>query len=156
VLVRRRYRNGRFGPVKSDYSRRDVPLAPGMARRLWALRKQRKAKDDALVFGSDGEPLDRYAALRAVHAAGKKAGVPWVGLHRLRHTCASILFGRGMNVKQVQAWLGHHAASFTLDTYIHLISDELPDAGFFDEFSAEVEVGVRGLNAGQEGVEASR
>jgi integrase len=25
----------------------------------------------------------------------------------------------------VQKWLGHHSAAFTLETYIHLLSDEL-------------------------------
>lgn len=36
-----------------------------------------------------------------------------------------MLFERGANAKQVQRWLGHHAASFTLDTYIHLLADDL-------------------------------
>lgn len=30
-----------------------------------------------------------------------------------------------MNAKQVQAWLGHHAASFTLDVYVHLLPDDV-------------------------------
>jgi hypothetical protein len=30
-------------------------------------------------------------------------------------------FAEGRNVVQVQRWLGHHAPSFTLDTYIHLL-----------------------------------
>lgn len=45
-----------------------------------------------------------------------------------RHTCAAILFERGLNVKQVQRWLGHHSASFTLDTYNHLLDEGLPRA----------------------------
>ena len=31
------------------------------------------------------------------------------------------------NAKQVQHWLGHHAASFTLDTYVHLLEGDLGD-----------------------------
>jgi integrase len=50
----------------------------------------------------------------------------------LRHTCATTLFRHGLNAKQVQGWLGHHAASFTIDTYIHLLEDDLPDASFLD------------------------
>lgn len=38
-----------------------------------------------------------------------------------------MLFDRGLNVKQVQRWLGHHSASFTLDTYIHLLDERLPE-----------------------------
>jgi integrase len=51
--------------------------------------------------------------------------VPWAGLHSFRHTVASMLFAEGRNAKQVQPWLGHHSAAFTLETYIHLLSDEL-------------------------------
>lgn len=29
--------------------------------------------------------------------------------------------------KQIQRWLGHHRASFTLDTYVHLLDEELPE-----------------------------
>lgn len=49
-------------------------------------------------------------------------------VHTLRHTCATSLFRRGLNPKQVSAWLGHHSAAFTLDTYIHVLADDLPDA----------------------------
>lgn len=126
---------GAMGPRrKTKHGRRDVPISEGIARDLWQARKQRKAADGAPVFADPaGEPLDRYAAFRAVRAGAKRAEVPWCGLHTLRHTCASILFRRGLNPKQVQAWLGHHAASFTLDTYIHLLDDDLPDPSFFDE-----------------------
>jgi integrase len=44
---------------------------------------------------------------------------------QFRHTCASLLFERGANVKAVQRWLGHHSPSFTLDTYVHLLSDDI-------------------------------
>ena len=37
-----------------------------------------------------------------------------------------MLFERGLNVKQVQRWLGHHSASFTLDKYIHSLDERLP------------------------------
>jgi integrase len=41
---------------------------------------------------------------------------------------ASVLFQAGRNAVQVQRWLGHHKASFTLDTYIHLLDDGLGEA----------------------------
>jgi integrase len=36
-----------------------------------------------------------------------------------------MLFARGSNAKQVQRWLGHHSAAFTLATYIHLLDDDI-------------------------------
>ena len=29
---------------------------------------------------------------------------------------------------QVQKWLGHHKPSFTLDTYVHLLDEDVPGA----------------------------
>jgi hypothetical protein len=47
--------------------------------------------------------------------------------------CASLLFGGGKNIKQVQEWLGHADPSFTLRTYVHLLDEGLGDADFLDE-----------------------
>jgi integrase len=105
---------------------------------LWELRKQSKAADDALVFPSaSGTPIDAANLYRRVFTpATKAAGVPWATFHTLRHTCATMLFRHGLNAKQVQGWLGHHAASFTMDTYVHLLPDDLPSADFLDAIGA--------------------
>lgn len=50
-----------------------------------------------------------------------------------RHTCASLLFEAGRNVKQVQAWLGHADPGFTLKTYIHLMDAGVGNAAFLDQ-----------------------
>jgi integrase len=76
---------------------------------------------------------------RVLKPAARRAGLGWVGFHTFRHTCASRLFERGLNVKQVQAWLGHHKASFTLDTYVHLLSHELPECPFEESAKAITE-----------------
>lgn len=31
-----------------------------------------------------------------------------------------------------QRWLGHHKPSFTLDTYVHLLPEDVPEPTFFD------------------------
>jgi integrase len=134
VKVRRSTNKGRVGPPKTRHGRRDVPLSVGMAQALWNERKRGKAADSDPVFvGPDGGLVKREAVYRAVKAAGKRAGVPWADLRTLRHTCASVLFRRGFNPKQVQAWLGHHSAAFTLAVYVHLLPDDLPEPTFWDE-----------------------
>jgi integrase len=127
VFVRRRLRGGSFGPPKSRYGRRDVPLSTAIAQRLWTARAG--ACDDAPVFAaSNGGYLDPDNVLRrVVKPAARRAGVEWAGFHTLRHTCATMLFRRGLNAKQVQVWLGHHSPAFTLATYVHLLPDDLPD-----------------------------
>ncbi len=62
---------------------------------------------------------------RVLQPAREAADLPWVGFHAFRHTCASILFAEGRNAVQVQRWLGHHSAAFTLATYVHLLDGDL-------------------------------
>jgi Phage integrase family len=57
----------------------------------------------------------------------------WVTFHVFRHTCASLLFDEGRNVKQVQEWLGHTDPSFTLRRYVHLMDGGIGDAPFLDD-----------------------
>ncbi len=132
VLVRRRWYRDSFAPPKSKYGRRDVPLAPGMARALWPHVAGRDA--DALVFTSEmGRMVDQSnLASRVLKPSARRAGVPWCSFHTFRHTAASAFFRAGWNAKQVQLVLGHHSPAFTLATYVHLIPDDLPDADFFD------------------------
>jgi integrase len=55
-----------------------------------------------------------------------------VSFHTFRHTCASLLFEAGRNVKQVQERLGHADPGFTLRTYVHLMDAGVGDASFMD------------------------
>jgi integrase len=55
-----------------------------------------------------------------------------VSFHTFRHTCASLLFDAGRNIKQVQEWLGHADPGFTLSTYVHLMDEGVGDAAFMD------------------------
>ena len=61
----------------------------------------------------------------------RRAGLPDVRLHDLRHTCATMLLKMGQHPKYVQELLGHANISITLDTYSHVIEgmgDGLVDA----------------------------
>jgi integrase len=123
VKVRQRVRRRRGGPLKSRYSKRDVPIPCALADRLRALGI---APGD-FVFRTAGDTVldPDNLAMRVLAPACKAAGVEWAGFHTFRHTVASRLFAEGRNVVQVQCWLGHHSASFTLDTYVHLLDNDL-------------------------------
>jgi len=84
---------------------------------------------DTMEFG-----LDDTANLfsRVLKPAARRAGAEWAGFHTLRHSCATNLFRRGLNAKQVQVWLGHHSPAFTLATYVHLLPDDAPDPAFLE------------------------
>jgi integrase len=161
VHVRRRFYDGRVGLPKSKYGRRRLRLPPDLARALWTYRGA--TGDMELVFVSldgrrQGAPPTRGDRIspsnlmrRVLKPAAVEAGlgewVPdrndsrklraesWVGFHSFRHTCATILFRRGWNAVQVQRWLGHHKPSFTLDTYVHLLGEDVPEPAFFDQLA---------------------
>jgi integrase len=60
---------------------------------------------------------------RSFTALLKRANLPRVRFHDLRHTCATLLLGRNVHPKYVQELLGHANIAITLDTYSHLLPD---------------------------------
>jgi integrase len=147
IRVREQMYEGERQPLKSPHSRRDIPLSPGMAERLRALRRDTYRGDMAPVFTTaTGTELSRAnVASRVLKPAVRSLGLPWVSFHTLRHTCASLLFASGKNVKQVQEWLGHADPAFTLGTYVHLLDEGLGSADFLDTVVTSKPCGV---NAG--------
>ncbi|MHB8643894.1 MAG: tyrosine-type recombinase/integrase [Gaiellaceae bacterium] len=136
LSVSRRLYRGELDAPKSRHGVRQVPLSPGLARRLWKLLAT--ADVDALVFATaDGAPLDATRLYHVVHAAGERAGIEWsVGLHTFRHSCASIMFRRGVPKEAIRRLLGHHSWDFTAGTYVHLEDDDLPDGAIVGDLTA--------------------
>jgi integrase len=80
-------------------------------------------QDNGLVFCTmGGKPLD-FQNLRATSFKPllKKAGLPDIRFHDLRHTCATLLLSRGHHPKLVQELLGHSSVAMTLDRYSHVL-----------------------------------
>ncbi len=147
VSVSRRLYEGRLDAPKSRHGIRQVPLSPGLARKLWTLLAT--VPDEAVVFAADRSKL--YAAVRA---AGERAGIEWpVGLHTFRHSCASIMFRRGVSKEAIRRMLGHHSWDFTAGTYVHLDDDDLPDGAVMGDLTAGAiaSIGETGLRAANEG-----
>jgi integrase len=140
VKVREQVYRGERKKLKSGAGRRDIPLAPGMTARLAVHREATYAGPTEPVFPSKvGTELIRgKVAENVLNPARDLVHLPWVSFHAFRHTCASLLFANGKNIKQIQTWLGHADPAFTLRTYIHLLDDGVGNADFLDD---AVEVG---------------
>lgn len=121
--------------LKSANSRRTIPLSPGMAATLRELRAQGYRGEESYVWAAPRGGPHQYANVRSrvLQPTGRALGLEWVTFHSFRHTCASLLFASGKNIKQVQEWLGHADPGFTLRTYVHLMDDGLGSAEFLDE-----------------------
>jgi integrase len=125
VHVRRAIVNGQLTAPKSRHGRRTSPIGLELVARLRTLTTGRA--ETALLFrGARGAVLRpgnlRY---RVRIPAAHRAGVPWARFHTLRHTCAAMLIDAGASPLRLQRWMGHHSAAFTLDTYGHLLRDDL-------------------------------
>jgi integrase len=92
-------------------------------------------RDDGLVFATEvGTPLEpSNIDRRSFKSLLKKAGLPDIRFHDLRHTCATVLLSEGVNPKFVQELLGHADIKLTLGTYSHF----LPSMG--DQTAAAME-----------------
>jgi integrase len=113
-------------------SRRTIDLPQ---RALEALRSHRKRQlegrvkaganwqENGLVFASSkGTPLDAQNIVnRYFKPLLRRAGLPDIRWHDLRHTCATLLLSRGTHPKLVQHLLGHASIQLTLDRYSHWI-----------------------------------
>jgi integrase len=51
----------------------------------------------------------------------KRAGLPRIRFHDLRHTCVTLLLSKNVNPKIVSEMLGHATIAITLDTYSHVL-----------------------------------
>jgi integrase len=80
-------------------------------------------RDQGLVFASGiGTPLNRHNLnSRSFKPLLKRAGLPEIRFHDLRHTCATLLLSRDVHPKFVQELLGHATIAITLDTYSHAL-----------------------------------
>jgi integrase len=126
--------NGRIllGELKTKKSRRTIRLTDAaiqalhehLARQLEGMERLGDAyRDEGLIFASQvGTPINPTNLRRRSFAALlRRANLPKIRFHDLRHTCATLLLSRNVHPKYVQELLGHANIAITLDTYSHVI-----------------------------------
>ncbi len=78
-------------------------------------------ESDYVFRWDDGHTYDPDYISKQFKKAMTAFNRPEITLHKLRHTCASILIDRGWDIKKVQYWLGHTDVKTTLKIYAHYI-----------------------------------
>ena len=117
---------------KTNRSRRTVPLIPVCVEALRSHLEHQLGEIDragslwsenGLIFASEaGESLDRrYITTHRFKPLLKRAKLPQIRFHDLRHTCATLLLSKNVNPKVVSEMLGHASIAITLDTYSHVL-----------------------------------
>ena len=87
-------------------------------------------RDQGLVFPSQvGTPMNaKNLTARSFKPLLKKAGLPDIRFHDLRHTFATLMLQNGEHPKVVQEMLGHATIAITMDTYSHVLPNMQRDA----------------------------
>ncbi|MGX7091568.1 site-specific integrase [Hutsoniella sourekii] len=68
----------------------------------------------------------------------KKAGLPQINLHSLRHTHCSLLFEAGVGMEVVKERLGHSNIETTMDVYTHVTTKRHEDTARIFAESMEI------------------
>ena len=138
--------------LKTENSRRDLPLTPGMVQRL----KEKRAKTNSLfvITRKNGRPFDLDSFRTFWEPVSRRCGVTRpennrtgfvytqqpVTPHTLRHTFATRCIEKGMPVHDVQALMGHSDPSITLKIYTHYCKASR-EAEAFEQARKAVSVG---------------
>jgi integrase len=121
--------------TKTQKSDRSIYLSP---KGIEALKEQRvmqalmramnptwNTEFGELVFtDACGNPEWRWNTVRRFQAALKRAGLPRIRFHDLRHSSATFLFSQGVPAFVVADRLGHSRVGITLDLYRHKVDAE--------------------------------
>lgn len=114
--------------TKSIKGVRYIPLSKKAHNALIQLKKDVCRSEDYIFKPEDNKPLLPRNFRNTFDAICRRAGIKETGLHTLRHTFASLLFKKGVDVKTVSELLGHADTRITYNTYIHLIEEQKTSA----------------------------
>lgn len=118
--------------MKTESSNRTLPLIPVIEEMLIEHKNKIQANQkkygnnykkeflDFVCVDETGELVKPDYISHEFADLIKKNNLKKIRLHDLRHSCASIMLAKGVQMKQIQEWLGHSNFSTTADVYSHL------------------------------------
>jgi integrase len=114
----------RLKPPKTARSRRRIWVANTTTQALRAMVPYQSSLAGFIFLNRNGRHYHKTKINEAFKNAIKRAGVPRIRFHDLRHTCATLLLAAGVGIKAVSERLGHANVSITLKTYAHVLPGE--------------------------------
>lgn len=130
--------NGKYTTIKKDRTKnkssyRTLPLVPLIEDLL--LKEKARQEKNKKFFGNSYKNEDGYILVDDEGAIVKPDRVTKtfkkliehnnlkkIRFHDLRHSCASLLLANGVNMKEIQQWLGHSNFNTTANIYSHIDS----------------------------------
>ena len=128
----------RITEAKTDAGRRSVALDPETVAALRAHRKAQAAErlalgpaytdTDRVFCQADGSELWAQSVSRTFQRLSKRAELPVIRFHDLRHTHATLALQADVHPEVVRERLGHSSIAITLDVYSHAVPAMQEDA----------------------------
>ncbi|MGK2965103.1 MAG: tyrosine-type recombinase/integrase [Tepidiformaceae bacterium] len=120
----------RLSDPKSARGKRSVRLDAHTTAEL--VRHRRRQLEERMAYGvgsrpefvftrPDGGQLQPQRISRSFQSLARRAELPSIRLHDLRHTAATLALAAGIHPKVVSERLGHSTIQLTLDTYSHVV-----------------------------------
>lgn len=120
---------------KTSSSVRDIHLDPETFAVLKDLIRQNKKLRHLsgekvkhkfiFIKESSFEPFRNSYVNEVLNKLCKRFELPRITVHGLRHSCASLLFAAGVDIKVVQKLLGHAHIETTMNIYTHVTTEEI-------------------------------
>ena len=132
------------GDTKTISGEREILLPASTAELLKKRKEESRSKWIFPNFIKTEEPINPALAYSTLKRILKKAGLPSIRFHDLRHTFATHAIASGVDAKTLSAILGHANASFTLDRYTHVTTEMQRNAanimgGVIDDIIGEID-----------------
>lgn len=110
---------GTFQPTKNKSSKRKIQLDWQTAMQFSQLVKVYPENQPVFVKGR----IFNSTVNNRLQVLCKKAEIPSISIHGLRHTHASLLLFADVSIATVARRLGHSSMSTTQETYLHIIQE---------------------------------
>ena len=107
---------------KSHSSVRQIPIPQGILQILNQLCSSH-APQEWFLSGNANKPVEPRCYRKSLRSYLRRAGVPIVNPHALRHTFATTCLQAGCNVKTLSELLGHASSDITMKRYVHTCWD---------------------------------
>ena len=130
--------NGKYETVKKDRTKnkssyRTLPLIPAIEDLI--LKEKAKQEKNKKYFGNtyknkegyilvddEGKLIKPDTVTKTFRKLVEHNDLKKIRFHDLRHSCASLLLANGVNMKEIQQWLGHSNFNTTANIYSHIDS----------------------------------
>ena len=138
TLVKSRDKNWNAGKrqklvseTKTAAGVREIPLndrAVEMLEQIQNYNRKRGIETPYVISTDSGAQISERSLFQSLEYALGAAEIHHIGLHGLRHTFASTLLRKGVDIAVVSKLLGHRNVTTTYNTYIHIIEEQKRNA----------------------------